>query len=96
MRDVAFAPWARLVSIGTEHAMSGLSQVIGQEIDVEGFPLTQIPVASVSHLAGGRELISVRFHVGAGRLQTTTEDGGICREWQRGESRHRTASGARQ
>ncbi len=63
MRDVALAPWARLVSIGTEHAMSGLSQMVGQEIEVEGFSLRQIPVASVSQLVGGPEVISVGIHL---------------------------------
>ncbi len=37
MKDQALARWAELVSIGTSNAMSGLSQMIGQDIDVSEF-----------------------------------------------------------
>ncbi len=48
------------------------------------------------HVTGGCNVRTVRVHVGPGRMQVTTADGGICREWQRGEPRQGAARGARE
>ncbi len=50
-----------------------------------------------SNETGGCNVCTVRLHVGTGRVQVTTADGGMCvSEWQRGEPRHRTARGAKE
>jgi chemotaxis protein CheC len=43
--------------------MSGLSQMVGQEISVEGFSVRRIPVTSVSHLMGGPEVTAVGIYL---------------------------------
>ena len=63
MKDQAFARWAELVSIGTSNAMSGLSQLIGQEIDVSSFTLRKVPVASISELVGGPEAEAIGIYL---------------------------------
>lgn len=55
--------WADLVSIGTANAMAGLSQMIGQDIDVRSFQLERVPVASISTLVGGAEAQSVGIYL---------------------------------
>ena len=63
MKDQALARWAELVSIGTSNAMSGLSQLIGQEIDVSSFTLRKVPVASISELVGGPEAEAIGIYL---------------------------------
>ena len=55
--------WADLVSIGTANAMSGLSQMIGQDIDVRSFELERVPVASIAKLVGGADAQSVGIYL---------------------------------
>ena len=63
MRDTELAVWAELVSVGTSNAMSGLSQMIGQDIDVTSFTLKQVPVASIADLVGGPDVMSVGIYL---------------------------------
>ena len=63
MRDADLAVWAELVSVGTSNAMSGLSQMIGQEIDVTSFTLRHVPVSSIAALVGGPEAMSVGIYL---------------------------------
>lgn len=63
MRELALAPWAELVSIGTSNAMSGLSQMTGKEIDVTSFALKRVPVASIPELVGGPEVMAVGIYL---------------------------------
>ena len=63
MRDAELAVWAELVSAGTSNAMSGLSQMIGQDIDVTSFTLKQVPVASIADLVGGPDVMSVGIYL---------------------------------
>ena len=63
MGSMTIGPWAELVSRGTENAMSGLSQMIGQEIEVTSFRLRRIPVADIPQMVGGPEAISVGIYL---------------------------------
>lgn len=63
MKDASLASWAELVGIGTSNAMSGLSQMIGQEIEVTSFTLKRVPVSSISHLVGGPDVMSVGIYL---------------------------------
>jgi chemotaxis protein CheC len=63
MKDQALARWAELVSIGTSNAMSGLSQMIGQDIDVSEFSLRKVPVATISELVGGPEAEAIGIYL---------------------------------
>ena len=63
MKDQALARWAELVSIGTSNAMSGLSQMISQEIDVSAFTLRKVPVASILELVGGPEAEAIGIYL---------------------------------
>jgi chemotaxis protein CheC len=63
VKDVMLAPWAELVGIGTSNAMSGLSQMIGQEIEVSSFSLRRVPVSSIPELVGGPEVMAVGIYL---------------------------------
>lgn len=63
MKDSYLPKWAELVSIGTSNAMAGLSQMIGQDIDVSSFALTRVPVDSIPNLVGGAEAPSVGIYL---------------------------------
>lgn len=63
MKDVEIAFWAELVSKGTNQAMSNLSQMVGQEIQVASFGLRQIPVAETSQLMGGPEVEAIGIYL---------------------------------
>lgn len=63
MKELALAPWAELVGIGTSNAMSGLSQMMGKEIDVTSFSLKRVPVASIAGLVGGPEVMAVGIYL---------------------------------
>ncbi len=65
MTGVTLGPWAELVAKGTTNAMAGLSQMVGQEIQVTSFGLRRIPVANISQLVGGPEAISVGIYLTA-------------------------------
>lgn len=51
--ELAF--WTQLVSKATRSAMNNLSKLVGQEIAVDEFAISQIPVANISQLMGGQE-----------------------------------------
>ncbi len=63
MKDVMLAPWAELVGIGTSNAMSGLSQMIGQEVQVSSFTLRRVPVSTIAGLVGGPEVMAVGIYL---------------------------------
>ncbi|MEE8421240.1 MAG: chemotaxis protein CheC [Dehalococcoidia bacterium] len=63
MKDLALAPWAELVGIGTSNAMYGLSQMIGQDIEVAEFALRRVPVSQISDLVGGPETMAVGIYL---------------------------------
>ncbi len=63
MNDHSLAPWAELVSVGTSNAMSGLSQMIGQEITVSSFTLRRVPVSAIPRLVGGPEVTAVGIYL---------------------------------
>ncbi len=65
MNSVTQGRWAELVSKGTTNAMSGLSQMIGQEISVTSFTLRRTPVASIANLVGGPDVMSVGIYLTA-------------------------------
>lgn len=53
MNDPMLGAWAHLVNLGTRNAMSGLSQMIGREIQVSSLVLRRVPVGEISQLFGG-------------------------------------------
>jgi chemotaxis protein CheC len=57
------APWTDLVSLGTRHAMAGLSEMIGQEIGVSSFTLKRIAVAKLADEVGGPEADAVGIYL---------------------------------
>ncbi len=63
MKDVMLAPWAELVGVGTSNAMSGLSQMIGQEVEVSSFTLRRVPVSTIAQLVGGPEVMAVGIYL---------------------------------
>lgn len=63
MKDLELGRWAELVGLGTANAMSGLSQMIGQDIDVSSFSLRRVPVSAISDLVGGPEVMSVGIYI---------------------------------
>ena len=63
MNDRTLGPWTDLVSLGTRHAMAGLSEMIGQEIAVSSFALKRTPVAELANIVGGAEVDSVGIYL---------------------------------
>jgi chemotaxis protein CheC len=63
MTEPAMKKWADLVSVGTANAMAGLSQMIGQPIEVREFELERVPVASIAQYVGGAEAQSVGIYL---------------------------------
>jgi len=56
-------PWADLVGRGTANAMAGLSQMIGQEIEVSAFQLRRVPVATIPGIVGGPDVAAVGIYL---------------------------------
>jgi chemotaxis protein CheC len=56
-------PWAELIQKGTTKAMDNLSQMLGQRIEVASFELRSIPIAEISQLCGGPEVMSVGIYL---------------------------------
>lgn len=54
---------ARLVLLGSQNAIAGLSQMVGQEIDMTAVSARQIPVDEVPDLFGGREKVAVAVYL---------------------------------
>ncbi|MEI6136165.1 MAG: chemotaxis protein CheC [Chloroflexota bacterium] len=46
-------PWAELVAMGTRQAMSGLSRMLGSDIDVTSLTLRRVPITEMSGPLGG-------------------------------------------
>ena len=63
MNELSLGPWAELVGAGTSNAMSGLSQMIGQEIEVSSFTLRRVPVSTIPQLVGGPEVMAVGIYL---------------------------------
>jgi chemotaxis protein CheC len=63
MSGVALGPWAAYVSLGTDNAMKGLSEMIGQEIEVRAFGLRRVPVADIADIVGGPEVMSIGIYL---------------------------------
>lgn len=63
MTEPQMQKWADLVSLGTANAMTGLSQMVGQPIEVRDFDLEQVPVASISQHVGGAAAQSVGIYL---------------------------------
>lgn len=61
--SVTLGPWAALVSLGTDNAMRGLSEMIGQDIEITSFGLRRVPVAEVSNIMGGPEVTSIGIYL---------------------------------
>jgi len=63
VNDQTLAPWTDLVSLGTRHAMAGLSEMLGQEIAVSSFALKRTPVAELANVVGGAEVDAVGIYL---------------------------------
>lgn len=63
MNDGTLAPWTDLVSLGTRHAMAGLSDMLGEEIAVSSFALKRTPVAELANVVGGAEVDAVGIYL---------------------------------
>ena len=60
---MSLGPWAALVSLGTDNAMHGLSQMIGQDIEVRSFGLRRVPVAQLPEIVGGADAEAVGIYL---------------------------------
>ncbi len=63
MGSMSLGPWAALVSLGTDNAMHGLSQMIGQDIEVRSFGLRRVPVAQLPEIVGGADAEAVGIYL---------------------------------
>ncbi|MFA7296010.1 MAG: chemotaxis protein CheC [Dehalococcoidia bacterium] len=63
MSGVKLGPWAALVSLGTDNAMRGLSEMIGQDIEVSSFGLRRIQVVDIASIVGGPEVTSIGIYL---------------------------------
>ncbi len=54
---------ARLVLLGSQNAITGLSEMVDQEIDMNAVSARQIPVDEVPDLFGGREKVAVAVYL---------------------------------
>jgi chemotaxis protein CheC len=61
--SVTLGPWAALVSLGTDNAMRGLSEMIGQDIEITSFGLRRVPVTEISNIMGGPEVTSIGIYL---------------------------------
>jgi chemotaxis protein CheC len=61
--EAASGAWARLIQKGTAKSMENLSQMVGQEIETKTFRLREIPIAQISELVGGPEVMSVGIYL---------------------------------
>lgn len=55
--------WAELVSHGIENAIGGLSQMVGQDIQVSNLLAKTVAVKDIPSLLGGRETLSVAIYL---------------------------------
>jgi chemotaxis protein CheC len=63
VNDQTLAPWTDLVSLGTRHAMAGLSEMLGEDITVSSFALKRTPVAELANVVGGAEVDAVGIYL---------------------------------
>ncbi len=63
MNETQLNSWADLVALGTRNSMSGLSQMIGRDIEVSEFSLRKVPVTELASLVGGREQDAVGIYL---------------------------------
>jgi chemotaxis protein CheC len=63
VNDQTLTPWTDLVSLGTRHAMAGLSEMLGEEITVSSFALKRTPVAQLANVVGGAEVDAVGIYL---------------------------------
>jgi chemotaxis protein CheC len=61
--SVTLGPWAALVSLGTDNAMRGLSEMIGQDIEITSFGLRRVPVTEISNIMGGPDVTSIGIYL---------------------------------
>lgn len=63
MNSAMVGTWGELVSKGMSNAMAGLSQMVGQEIEITSFGMRRIPVTDIAQLVGGPEVMSAGIHL---------------------------------
>ena len=63
MGSMTLGPWAALVSLGTDNAMSGLSEMIGQDIEVRSFGLRRVPVLEIPSIVGGADVMTIGIYL---------------------------------
>ena len=63
LTDPALAAYADLVSHGAHNAISGLSQMLGQGVEVTGLKASRIPVNDIPDLFGGRDAVTVGIYL---------------------------------
>ncbi len=55
--------WAELIRKGTYKAISSLSMMIGQSIEIGSLRLRRVPIADISRIVGGPEVVSVGIYL---------------------------------
>ncbi len=63
MSDVEQIAWAGLVSTGIGNAISGLSQMVGQEIKATALKPTVVEIKDVPNIFGGPEVMTVGIYL---------------------------------
>jgi chemotaxis protein CheC len=63
VNETDLTSWADLVGLGTRNAMTGLSQMIGRDIEVSEFSLRRVPVTELASLVGGRDQDAVGIYL---------------------------------
>jgi chemotaxis protein CheC len=71
MNVTTAGPWADVIQKGTNKAIDNLSQMIGQKVEVGSFNLRSVPIADISQICGGPEVMSVGIYL----TVTGTADG---------------------
>ena len=57
IHDEQLKAYADLVMRGSKNAISGLSQMVGQEVKADFFGTKQVPIIDIPDLVGGREAL---------------------------------------
>ena len=55
--------WAELIRKGTSKAISNLSLMIGRPVDIGALRLRRVPIADISRIVGGPEVLSVGIYL---------------------------------
>lgn len=61
--SVTLGPWAALVSLGTDNAMRGLSEMIGQDIEIRSFGLRRVAVVEIPGIVGGADVMTIGIYL---------------------------------